>query len=319
MYEIDITNRIEWDAKISEGQNHSGKKQILFILLCLFLSLMASYCINDSYGSYLPIMLIAIYEWYRSYPRKKRSYYGLCRLLLYIFVIGLWVVFILRISIQNIALLFGYHHIGIEKVQHLFPYALIFTMFARSKPDMDLNDKRRYIIHLLYDVPAFLLVLIFKLLNHPLNSLYSQVTDGCYLGCLPTTSDVKTLNDIGIRRVINMCAEYNGPCRTYKNYNIKQLHLPTIDGTAPSLKTIQKAINFMNEAGKNNEKVFVHCKVGMGRSATIVFCHLVANERISPKHALKLMKEKRPEITTSIVTYVPVKQFLILLKRNKAE
>ena len=227
--------------------------------------------------------------------------------------------FVLRFSIQGIMWLLGYHHIGIKKVEHLFPYALLFTTFARQKYDMDLNDKRRYIIHLLYDFPAFLLVMAFKLLNNPLNALYSQITTYCYLGCLPIPADVEKLNKIEIKYVVNMCAEYYGPRKTYKKYGIKQLHLPTIDCTSPSLKTIEKAVEFMNEAYTNKKKVFVHCKSGMARSATVVFCHLVANENMTPEDALKLIKEKRAEVTTSIVGFGPVKQFLASLKNKKVQ
>jgi len=43
----------------------------------------------------------------------------------------------------------------------------------------------------------------------------------------------------------------------------------------------------------NKQKIFVHCKTGMGRSAAIVFfCHLVVNENMSTEDALKLLKEK---------------------------
>ncbi|CAF4985854.1 unnamed protein product [Rotaria sp. Silwood1] len=319
MSEEDITICTDDDTEFWEGQYRDGLKNLLIILLCILCSTLTTYLINNPYGSYIPIILIAVFEWHRSYTRQTRSYLGLCRLLLYLLVISLWVVFILRLTIQSIGLLLGYHHIPMGQVQHLFPYALIFTTFARNKHDMSLHDKRRYIIHLLYDLPAFLLVIIFKLLNHPLNSLYSQITTNCYLGCLPTAADVKMLNNIGIQCVINMCAEYRGPRETYKKYNMKQLHLPTIDCTAPSLKTIEKAIKFMNEAYTNNKKIFVHCKAGMGRSATIVLCYLVANENMLPEDALKLLKEKRPEITTSIIKYAPVKQFLASLKRNKAQ
>jgi protein-tyrosine phosphatase len=112
-----------------------------------------------------------------------------------------------------------------------------------------------------------------------------------------------------------MCAEYNGPRKTYEKYHITQLHLPTIDSTAPSFKTIEKAIKFMNDAYRNNEKIFVHCKSGMARSATIVFCHLIANENMSSEDALKLLKEKRPEVSTSIIHYASVKHFLTSLKK----
>ena len=299
-------------------EDHHSFKNILAVLGCLSSSLLSSYLLNSPYGSYVPIILIAIFEWYRSFPRQRRSYYGLCRLLLYLLVITLWVLFVLRLSIQSVAFLLGYHHVAFHKIQHVFPYALIFTMFARRTHDMDLHDRRRYIIHILYDLPAFLLVIVFKLLNHPLNSLCSQITELCYLGCLPTAADVETLRELGIECVVNMCAEYRGPRKTYEKYHMKQLRLPTVDSTAPSFQSIQKAVQFMNEAYTNNRKIFVHCKGGMGRSATIVYCHLIANEKLSPEAAIVLMKEKRPEITSSITDYAPVKHFLATLKNSSA-
>jgi atypical dual specificity phosphatase len=320
MYEKDSGIRSECaEAKSSEDQDRRGFKNVLILLVCLLSSILIAYLLNNPYGSYIPIILIAIFEWYRSYPRQTRSYYGLCRLLLYILAISLWVVLIIKLIIESIAFLFGYHYIRIKRVEHLFPYALMFATFARNKSDMDLNDKRRYIIHLLYDVPAFLLVMIFKLLNNPLNALYSQITTCCYLGSLPTPADVETLNKIEIKYVVNMCAEYHGPRKTYEKYGIQQLYLPTIDSTAPSLKSIEKAVQFMNEAHTNNNKIFVHCKTGMARSATIVLCHLVANENMTPEDALKLIKEKRAEVTSAIVSYGPVKQFFASLKNNKVQ
>ncbi|CAF1443653.1 unnamed protein product [Adineta steineri] len=313
---LDITIPDDCEAEFDEDPVSRDFKNVIYVLLCLLSSILTSYLLNNPYGSYIPIMLIAIFEWYRSYPRQQRSYYGLCRLLLYILFISLWTVFVLKILIELIALVIGHHYIRLRRIEHLFPYALIMTSFARTKHDMDLHDKRRYIIHILYDIPAFFLVIIFKLLNNPLNSLYSQISSYCYLGCLPLPSDVKILNKIGIEYVVNMCAEYHGPRKTYELYNIKQLYLPTVDSTAPSRKTIEKAMKFMNEAFINKKKIFVHCKAGMGRSATIVFCHLVANEKMSPENALKLLKEKRPEITTSIIHYQPVKTYLASLTKK---
>ena len=316
MSKKEITAANGKSGSVHEAEDHHSFKNILAVLGCLASSLLCSYLLRNPYGSYVPIVVIAIVEWYRSFPRQRRSYFGLCRLLLYLLVITLWVVFILRLSIQGLAFSLGFRHIAINKIQHLFPYALIFTTFARRTQDMDLHDRRRYIIHLLYDIPAFLVVMAFKLLNHPLNSLCSEITELCYLGCLPTVADVEILHELGIQCVVNMCAEYRGPRKTYEKYQMKQLHLPTVDSTAPSFKSIKEAVQFMNESYTNKRKTFVHCKAGMGRSATIVYCHLIANEKLSPEAALKLMKEKRPEITSSIANYEPVKRFLATLQNG---
>ena len=304
------TNQQDVQQQVAKEEIKRNFKNIIVVLCCLFCSLVFSSILRNPIGNYLPIFLIATFEWYRSYPKSKRSYYGLFRLILYLFFITLWIVLLLKFTLEGLAWLVGYKNIPIRGIEHLFPYALIFTSFARTKSNMSLHDKRRYVIHLLYDAPALLLVLIFKLFNDPLNSLFSQITDRCYLGCLPLPSDVKLLNEQNIKRVINMCAEYSGPRKTYQQFGIKQLYLPTVDSTAPSLETIEKAMEFLKEAYERQENFFVHCKSGMARSATIVLCNLIVNEQMSPEDALKLLKEKRPEVSSSILTFSTVKRFL---------
>ena len=315
MSEIDSLERNEISS--IEDEDQRDFRNIILIFSCLLFGILTTVFIGNTYGDYIPIIFVGFMGWRKTLSREKRSYYGLCRLFLYMFFISLWIVFIFKLIIGSILFLLNIKDLPIEKVQHLFPYALIVISYARTKHDMELNDKRRYLIHLLYDIPAFLLVLIFKLFNHPLNSLCSEITPHCCLGCLPISSDVDKLNEVGIKAVVNMCAEYKGPRRTYEKYHIKQIHLPTVEGTAPSLTTIQKAIQFMKESMNNHEKIFVHCKAGMGRSATVVFCHLVANENMTPENAIRLMKEKRPEIASSLVHYKPVKHFLASLKQQQ--
>ena len=300
----------EIDEKFLHDQNRNVLRNRIVLFVCLFSSIFLSYVTKSGYASYIPIMLIAMIEWYRSYTKETRSFYGLCRLLIYILIISLWIVFLLKIIIESLSYLVGYRNLPINRIEHLFPYGLMFMIFARTQQDMDLNDKRRYLIHLFYDFPAFTIVILLKLLNNPLNCLCSEITPNCYLGCLPTSSDVEQLNKLGIKNVVNMCAEYGGPKKTYEKYQIKQLHLSTIDSTAPSLKSIEKAIEFLKQSLLKKEICFVHCKTGMARSATVVFCHLIVNENYSPDDAMKLLKEKRPEVTTAIMDYISVKRFL---------
>jgi len=63
--------------------------------------------------------------------------------------------------------------------------------------------------------------------------------------------------------------------------------------------------------------MFIDCKCGMGRSGTILFCHLVANEDFSSEDAMKLIKQKRPEVTTTITDYINVQIFLFSLKNKQ--
>jgi atypical dual specificity phosphatase len=79
----------------------------------------------------------------------------------------------------------------------------------------------------------------------------------------------------GVRAVINMCAEYAGPEEAYKQLGIHQLRLPTDDHYEPLLADMKAAVNFIAECKGRNEKVYIHCKAGHGRAASIAFAWLM--------------------------------------------
>lgn len=224
--------------------------------------------------------------------------------------------FVYRLLLNSIVLLIGYERDELVYYHNMCPYLSLFVCAVRPTSYMTLDDKRRYIIHVLFDVPTFILVIMFKLFNYPLNSLYTRITEHCYLGCLPMWNEVDRLNDLGIKLVINMCAEYKGPCHAYYVYNIQQIRFPTVDSTAPTLESIKKAVELIRKVEMSGEKVFVHCKAGMGRSAAIMLCHLVANESMKPSEAFKLLKEKRPEVSKAIMSFTTVQRYFFFLKNH---
>jgi len=80
-----------------------------------------------------------------------------------------------------------------------------------------------------------------------------------------------------VRAVINMCAEYPGPLKKYKQLGIRQLWLPTVDHFEPSLEHLKDAVEFIAEHKALNKRVYVHCRVGHGRSAAVVFAWMLYN------------------------------------------
>lgn len=78
-----------------------------------------------------------------------------------------------------------------------------------------------------------------------------------------------------------MCCEYSGPVQSYKEIGIKQLRLPSVDHFEPSLEYMQDAVNFIALHKKRNEKVYVHCKAGHGRAASIALCWMIYEHRDS--------------------------------------
>ena len=84
-----------------------------------------------------------------------------------------------------------------------------------------------------------------------------------------------------------MCYEYDGPKGFYSELGMKQLHLPTVDHFEPTSSQITEAVRFIQDYKNRGEKVYVHCKGGHGRSASIAMCWMM-NELpdVSPKVCL---------------------------------
>jgi|AntRauTorckE5430_2_1112549.scaffolds.fasta_scaffold12842_1 hypothetical protein len=73
----------------------------------------------------------------------------------------------------------------------------------------------------------------------------------------------KLHDEYGVRGVINMCEEYEGPTNQYTKLNMRELRLPTTDHYEPSLEDIKTAVEFIKEHKQNNiGKVYIHCRAG---------------------------------------------------------
>lgn len=86
------------------------------------------------------------------------------------------------------------------------------------------------------------------------------------------------LHDQGVRGVVNLCAEYQGPVGKYKKLGLNQLWLPTVDHFEPSLNDIESAVKFIQMHEVQGGKVYVHCRAGHGRSAAVVYAWLLSKD-----------------------------------------
>jgi len=78
--------------------------------------------------------------------------------------------------------------------------------------------------------------------------------------------------------VVNLCAEYAGPEKQYKQLGITHLRLPTVDHFEPNLSDLEKAVAFIQQHKAQGSKVYVHCRAGHGRSAAVVFAWLLSKD-----------------------------------------
>ena len=115
----------------------------------------------------------------------------------------------------------------------------------------------------------------------------TRIDDTVLMGGAPFMKYPETLyGEHNVRAVINLCEEYRGPIRKYKQMGIEQLHLPTTDHFEPSLDDLKTAIRFIRKYQAKGKCVYVHCKAGHGRSGAAVFGWLLYKDPIVDPESL---------------------------------
>ena len=85
----------------------------------------------------------------------------------------------------------------------------------------------------------------------------------------------------------------------WASLGVKFLQLPTTDlFEAPDQDKLRRGVSFIQELTSEHPEssVYVHCKAGRTRSATLVGCYLIEEYGYTPEQAVEAMKEKRPHI-----------------------
>lgn len=138
---------------------------------------------------------------------------------------------------------------------------------------------------------------------------WDRIDTHVVLGAFPFASDVPKLADEGVEAVVNTCEEYTGPISQYTNHNIEQLWVPTIDFTHPSFQDVCRAVEFIDRNVNAGMSVYIHCKAGRGRSATVAICWLMKAKQINAAEAQRWLTEKRPHINQHLTDRPVVQEF----------
>jgi atypical dual specificity phosphatase len=131
-------------------------------------------------------------------------------------------------------------------------------------------------------------------------SWWVRVDERVLVGAFPSARDVEALAALGVRGVVNLCAEAEGPRAAYARLGLEELYLPVIDFASPDEQQTSQALAFIARHVASGARVYVHCKAGRGRSATIALCWLVEHERISAEEAMRKLRAVNPWIIAGI-------------------
>ncbi|GIX71070.1 phosphatidylglycerophosphatase and protein-tyrosine phosphatase 1 [Caerostris extrusa] len=111
---------------------------------------------------------------------------------------------------------------------------------------------------------------------------YDRIDDIVILGALPFRSITdKLIEEENIRGVVSMNEDFElqrwvTTEEEWKKKGVKFLQLHTQDiFHAPSQEKLAQGVQFINDFAGTGKSVYVHCKAGRTRSATLVGCYLM--------------------------------------------
>lgn len=132
---------------------------------------------------------------------------------------------------------------------------------------------------------------------------FNRVDQTVILGALPFKSMTEELVQTeNVRGVITMNEEYEtihfcNSAEEWKTAGVEQLRLSTVDLTGvPSLDNLHKGVEFALRHREEGSSVYVHCKAGRCRSATLVAAYLIRLHCWSPEEACQMLASIRPHV-----------------------
>jgi hypothetical protein len=117
-------------------------------------------------------------------------------------------------------------------------------------------------------------------------------------GCFPIECAAELVREHRIAAVVDLREEARDDEVLLSRHGLELLHLPTPDVHAVTLAMLDDGVAFVVRHLDAGRRVLVHCQHGIGRSALLGLCVLVARGH-APLAALGLAKDRRAQISPS--------------------
>lgn len=155
----------------------------------------------------------------------------------------------------------------------------------------------RLMIHLTFFPTMWVSWVMYKL---GLWRQWDALDEHVLVGALPSKRDLAQLKAEGVGAVVNMCEEFTGHSTRLQAHGLDHLHLPTLDYFSPTEENLVRGMHFIDQQIADGKKVYLHCKAGRGRSATLALCYLMRRYDIPAKEAYVRLRAARPHVSRNL-------------------
>lgn len=124
-------------------------------------------------------------------------------------------------------------------------------------------------------LPALFVAWLYQLKWLISKPAWFEISPGILFGRQPSEREAASLTAGGAISILDLTAESNAPAAFREK--CPYFNLPLLDLVPPSPESIKIAIEFIRAERAKGNRVFIHCKLGLQRSATIAAHWLVAS------------------------------------------
>ncbi|XP_030805319.1 phosphatidylglycerophosphatase and protein-tyrosine phosphatase 1 isoform X1 [Camarhynchus parvulus] len=127
---------------------------------------------------------------------------------------------------------------------------------------------------------------------------FHRIDEVVLLGALPLRGRIRGVSPgIAVVSPRPGLSSLSVPAQEWESMGVEQLRLSTVDLTGvPTLENLHKGVEFILRHRACGNSVYVHCKAGRSRSATMVAAYLIQLHHWSPQEAIEAIAKIRPHI-----------------------
>jgi len=102
--------------------------------------------------------------------------------------------------------------------------------------------------------------------------------------------DLARLKEEGIEVIVNLCSE---PVEIPPEFedSFRQVHVPVVDGHPPEAEQLEEIMGEVLRAKAGGKKVVIHCRGGVGRTATVLIPLIMELEGVSMDDAIGRLRK----------------------------
>lgn len=133
-----------------------------------------------------------------------------------------------------------------------------------------------------------------------------QIIDGLFLGDFTAAASLQVLKSHEITHILTAAAGL--PLHFPDQFTYKQIQIYDMP-TCSIIDYFPECIEFIDQALEGGGRVFVHCAMGVSRSATIVIAYLMCKKEYRWRSALQFVTSKHPETQPNFGFIDQLKQY----------